>query len=147
MEKFAEKKETELLVEVEKYYEKCRESPNWIEYCIKHVGISDSTKSVIAQVVCRLPKEVKDFVCQKCLFVSVTDGRCLFKPCGNKDQWLIILSETLAPEALHVAIAHNIAFAWLQNDSVPNKITKECKNVEEHTLTMLTSWGLSTLQK
>jgi hypothetical protein len=140
-------KETELLTEVDKCYEKYRESPGWIEHCLHHIGVSDYAKSIIAETIGRLPKEVKEFVCKKCLFISVKDGLCLFEPGSNKEQWIIILSEALHRKDLYTTTARTIAYAWLQRNSIPKKSIHECKDAEEQTVALLAYWGIPLPQE
>ncbi len=143
MEEYGKSKETELLAEVDKCYEKYRESPGWIEHCIKHIGVSDPAKSIIVETISRLPKEVKEFVFAKCLFITVTDGLCLFEPHTNQGQWIIVLSGTLNRKDLFATTARNIAYAWLQRRTLSKENLHECKDTEDQTGALLTYWGIS----
>lgn len=147
MEEYAKSKETELLAEVDKCYEKYRESPGWIEHCLNYIGVSDHTKWIIVETICKLPKEVKEFVYKKCLFISLTDGICLFEPHNHQDQWIIILSDTLNRKDLYATATRNIAYAWLQRNSIPKKNIYECKDAEEQTIALLTYWGIPLQQE
>ena len=133
--------EDELKAEVAKYYEQYADSPDWIEYCLNYLGGGGPTKAIIAETIGRLPREVKEFACTQCQFISVADG-AVFSPAHAKSKWTIVLAETLDRKTLPVTVARSIARAWLQQQSSPkvNAIPQVAHDVEQDQA-LLRHWG------
>ena len=128
--------------EASKYYEKYQNSPGWIEYCLNYVGNCWDIQSSIAETICKLPKEVKEFACKRCQFISITEGIC-FNLSNTKCQWVITISETLDKKDVCKTVTINIARAWLQHKSLLDSQSEKWKYSEEQALALITKWGFS----
>jgi hypothetical protein len=144
MEKHVEKIEDELKAQVDKYYEKYCDSPGWIDYSVNYVGHCGTIKSIIVDTICKLPKDVKKFACEECLFVSVADGICL-SLVNAKHKWTIVLSETVEI-GNSATVAKNIAHAWLRHKSSSDMKLTPPGNADDQILTLITAWGFAALK-
>jgi len=136
------KTEDILRAEANKYYEKYLDSPSWVEYCLNYVGNCWNIQTIIVETLCRLPREVKEFACQRCQFVSITEGVCL-NLFNTKCKWIIIISEVLDKKDVCKTITINVARAWLHHRSLLDADSKETKDAEEQAIALVTNWGLS----
>jgi hypothetical protein len=131
-----------LRAEANKYYEKYQNSPGWIEYCLNYIGNCWNIQSVIAETISKLPREVMEFACKQCQFISITEGVC-FHLLNTKCEWIIILSETLGKKDIFKTITINIARAWLQHKSLLEAPFGKSKDSEDQALALVANWGLS----
>jgi len=101
---------------------------------IVYYGENDRTVQLITEVVERLPPQVREFTFDRCCFASVggqftmraqvLPGCVGIHPTERKpNMWIIILDEnldpanpSLEPNEAHIAIAYEIALAWLLRD-------------------------------
>ncbi len=94
---------------------------NNITYCC-----DDSTlAALIIQTAARLPRDVRAFVFDRCVFLSA--GRMLYGmvlpgATAKPETWIILLSERMHGDDLHSFIAHEIAHAWLGHDRLSPEV-------------------------
>ena len=119
-------------------------------YEVRYYGDDDETRGNICLTVMRLPQKVRDFACERCVFLSV--GRscvgmcvpqmlCEIRPEDVKGQWIILLDERArAKDALSI-VAYEITHAWQGHDRCsPGGCPEGC---ETQTANLVTKWGFT----
>lgn len=114
---------------------------------ISYYGEYSFMQELITRTVIRLSEEVKQFVLDRCVFVSVgkastgliLPGRIGVHPIEKKshNMWVIVLDENIEGEEGCCIIAHEIAHAWLRHDRLGN-MPEDC---EIHAANLTKQWG------
>jgi hypothetical protein len=119
-------------------------------YEVRYYGDDDEIHRSICLAVMRLPQAVRDFACERCVFLSV--GRscmgmcvpqmlCEIRPEDVQRRWIFLLDERTSEDDVLSVVAHEIAHAWLGHDRcAPGGCPKDC---ETETANLVAQWGFT----
>jgi hypothetical protein len=101
---------------------------------------------MIIDTVDRLPREIAEFACKSCVFVSVGKVRAITLPSSwqtwpgaESPEYLIVLLDDKPSSEFAAIIAHEIAHAWLGH----NYFEEQGPELENEAAAVAQSWGFS----
>ncbi len=75
------------------------------------VGENEQVAHVIYEAVMRVPDDVREFVCDRVIFLSAAWGQA-FRGQDWSERWIILVAPELPAEDATGVVAHEIAHAW-----------------------------------
>jgi hypothetical protein len=116
---------------------------NYVGDNIRYYCDSNEAQWLAIQTVARLPREVREFVFERCVFLSighVNHGMALPGTIAQPDTWIILLGERLPQKDAHSIVAHEIAHAWLGHNRFALDVPPDC---ETQAANLTRDWGFT----
>lgn len=128
------------------------QSPEGVSYALCAGTITegidhDVLNYLITMTVHKLPRDVQEFVCNQCTFVSVGVSNGAAFPPGWAGGWLIVLDSAMLDrfeeEETMSVIAHEIAHAWFRHSMFDPTISTREEQIENEAAKQAADWGFA----